>query len=426
VVVERFIAGTQYRVLVVGDTAVAASGGEAEQVLADGIHTVEQLVAKANQDPKRGEDSALPLTPLVLDEISLELLRRQGLDNTSVPEVGRTVLIHHNGDLTVDETDRMHPDIAADCVVAAQTVGLDVAGIDLIAADIGRPLEEQGGAVIEVNASPGLVMHLKPLVGRPRPVGEAIVNHLFPVGESGRVPLVAIAGGTGKTVVTSAIASMLTAASHTVGEASSRGLRIGSRVLSGHDCADAASARRVLVNPFVDAIVLESDARKVIQEGLAFDRCDVAVVTDLAAQAPAGEDAEGDRGLVAKAIRAPVDVVLPEGCAILNADEPEVAAMAEKCRGRVILFARDGQSAPIREHLAKGGQAVFVAEGVIVAAQMDQSLPMFDLAVVAGRPLVTSAEALLAAVGAGVALKLTQTAVSQGVSAALGLLAKTP
>jgi cyanophycin synthetase len=182
----------------------------------------------------------------------------------------------------------------------------------------------------------------------------------------------------------------------------------------------------VLVNPFVDAMVLETNELRVIQEGLAFDRCDVAVVTNLATQASAGEETEGDRALVAKAIRAPVDVVLPEGCAILNADEPEVAAMAEKCRGRTLLFARDGQSAPIREHLAKGGQAVFVAEGVIVAAQRDQSLPMFDLAAVAGLPLGPPPEALLAAVGAGVALKLTQTAVSQGVSAALGLLAKTP
>ena len=267
VVVERFISGSQYRVLVVGDHAVAASGGEAEQVLADGIHTVEELVALANTDPRRGEDSAMPLTPLVLDEISLELLRRQGLDKASVPIAGRAVILHYNGDLTVDVTERMHPDIAASCVIAAQTVGLDVAGIDLIADDIGRPLEAQNGAVIEVNASPGLVMHLKPLVGNPRPVGEAIVKHLFPPGESGRVPLVAVSGSSGKTLVASLVASMLAAASHTVGEASSRGLRIGQRVLSSKNCADATSVRRVLVNPFVDAIVVEADEHNVNQEG---------------------------------------------------------------------------------------------------------------------------------------------------------------
>ena len=422
VLVERFISGTPYRVLVVGDKAIAASGGGAEQVVADGEHTVEELVAQANRDPERGEGSALPLTTLVLDEISLELLRRQGLEKTSVPDAGRAVLIHHNGDLTIDVTEHMHPDIAAGCVIAAQTIGLDVAGIDLIADDIGRPLEEQNGAVIEVNASPGLVMHLKPLVGSPRPVGEAIVNHLFPIGESGRVPLVAVSGTNGKTFVASLLTSMLAAASRTVGEASSRGLRIGPRVLTSKNCADATSARRVLVNPFVDAMVLETDEIKVIREGLAFDRCVVAVVTNLGSGDHMGEQYVDDRGLVAKAIRAPVDVVLPEGCAVLNADDPDVAAMAEKCRGRTILFARDGQSAPIREHLAKGGQAVFLAEGAIVMREAERSLPLFDIDRLRSRPLGANAmliEDLLAASAGGVALGLTPHSIREGIESAI-------
>jgi cyanophycin synthetase len=420
VVVERFISGAQYRVLVVGDQAVAASGGEAEQVVADGIHNVDELVALANLDPRRGEDSAMPLTPLVLDEISLGLLRRQGLENTSVPEAGRTVIIHHNGDLTVDETERMHPDIAASCVVAAQTVGLDVAGIDLIAEDIGRPLEVQNGAIIEVNASPGLVMHLKPLVGKPRPVGEAIVNHLFPAGESGRVPLVAVSGSQGKTLVASLVASMLAAASRTVGEASSRGLRIGRRVLASKDCSDATSVRRVLVNPFVDAMVVETDELKVVREGLAFDRCCVAVVTNLVPNKHNLDEKESV--LVAKAIRAPVDVVLPEGCAVLNADDPEVAAMAVKCRGRILYYSRDRQSQVVREHLGKGGQAVFIADGAIVTSHMDKVQPMFVLdrsTALGATPALV--ESLLAAVGAGAALELTPHSVREGIEA--GLLA---
>jgi cyanophycin synthetase len=428
VVVERFVSGAQYRVLVVGDQAVAASGGEAEQVAADGIHTIEELVALANLDPRRGEDSAMPLTPLVLDEISLELLRRQGLEKTSVPAVGRTAIIHHNGDLTVDETDRMHPDIAASCVVAAQTVGLDVAGIDLIAEDIGRPLETQNGAIIEVNASPGLVMHLKPLVGKPRPVGEAIVNHLFPPGESGRVPLVAVSGTKGKTLVASLIASMLAAASRTVGEASSRGLRIGQRVLTGKNCADAASVRRVLVNPFVDAMVIEADELKVIQEGLGFDRCEVAVVTNLGAGENMSHLDDKERAFVGKAIRAPVDVVLPEGCAVLNADDGEVAAMAEKCRGRTLYFSCDGQSPVVREHLGKGGQAVFMANGAIVsscmASHIEKLQPMFEIdrppaSALGALPGLT--DALLAAVGAGVALGLTPHSVREGIEAVLAV-----
>jgi cyanophycin synthetase len=261
-------------------------------------------------------------------------------------------------------------------------------------------------------------MHLKPLVGSPRPVGEAIVRHLFPPGESGRVPLVAVSGSNGKTLVASLVASMLTAASHTVGEASSRGLRIGQRVLSSKDCADAASARRVLVNPFVDAIVVEADARKVMQEGLAFDRCDVAVVTNLDSVGHAHEPDEKERALLAKAIRAPVDVVLPEGYAVLNAEEPEVTTMAVKCRGKIVYFARDAEAALMREHLDKGGQLVSLEKGTIVARQMAQLVPILEIDQLRSPPPLAS---LLAAVGVGVALGLTPHAVREGIATALQL-----
>jgi cyanophycin synthetase len=416
VLVERFVSGTQYRVLVVADQAVAASGGEAEQVLADGVHSVEQLVAQANRDPKRGEDSALPLTPLILDEISIELLHHQDLEKTSIPAAGRAVLIHHNGDLTVDVTERMHPDVAASCVVAAQAVGLDVAGIDLIAEDIGRPLEEQDGAIIEVNASPGLVMHLKPLVGKPRPVGEAIVGHLFLPHESGRIPLVAVSGSTGKPAVVSAIAAMLTAAGHVVGQASSHGLRVGPRVLSSKNGADAASARRLLLNPFVEAMVFETAEMKVIREGLAFDRCQVAVVTDLDGAEPTGEQFV-DRALLAKAARAPLDVVLPEGCAVLNAEDADVAAMAEKCRGRVIYFASDPGSPVMREHLSQGGYGVCLVDGSIVAMDGTRARPLlaWNELQLPGLPRMTATE-VLAAVGAGLGLELNSNAIRQGLT----------
>jgi cyanophycin synthetase len=417
VLVERFISGRQYRVLVVADQAVAASGGEAEQVLADGVHTVEQLVAQANQDPKRGEDSALPLTPLILDEISIELLHHQDLEKTSIPAAGRAVLIHHNGDLTVDVTERLHPEVAASCVVAAQTVGLDVAGIDLIADDIGLPLEEQDGAIIEVNASPGLVMHLKPLVGKARPVGEAIVGHLFAPDESGRVPVVAVSGSRGKAAVVSAVAAMLTTTGRLVGQSSSDGLRVGPRVLSGKNGADAANARRLLLNPFVEAMVFETAEIKVVREGLAFDRCQVAVVTDLDSAEPVGEQYV-DRTLVAKAARAPLDVVLPDGCAVLNAEDADVAAMAEKCRGRVIYFASDADSPILREHLSKGGQGVCLAGGSIVAMEGTRARPLFTWDELQLPPPVTAIE-VLAAVGAGLALELNSNAIRQGLTGSL-------
>jgi cyanophycin synthetase len=422
VVIEKLVPGTQHRVLVVGDRAVAAAGGEAEQVVADGVHTVQELVDIANQDPARGEDSAQPLTTLVLDDISLELMRRQGLERTSLPPAGRRVTIHYNGDLTVDETLRLHPDIAASCVTAAQTVGLDVAGVDVIAEDIGRPLEAQNGAVIEVNASPGLVMHLRPLSGQPQPVGEAIVSHLFAAGESGRVPLVAVSGTNGKTFVAAMVAAMMTAAGRNVGAASSIGLQVGSRVLSNQDAAQAAGARRLLQNPFVDAIVLETAEVEVIREGLAFDRCDVAVVTNLGSGAHMGEQYVDDRTLIAKAIRAPVDVVLPEGCAVLNACDPDVAAMAEKCRGRVIYFAAQGLPDLVRRHIDKGEPAVLVEDGQVVASQKGQASRIVSLDVLAAVPFGREAafiEDLVAAAAAGVALGLTSHAIRAGIEGAL-------
>lgn len=422
VLVEKFITGTQHRVLVVGDKAIAASGGDAEHVVADGVRTVEELVEVANQDPARGDVSAQPLTTLELDEISLELLRRQGLDRTSVPPRGRKITIHYNGDLTVDETDRLHPDVANACVIAAQTVGLDVAGIDLVAEDIGRPLEEQHGAVLEVNASPGLVMHLKPLVGKPRPVGEAIVNHLFPGTQSGRVPLIAVSGTNGKTFVSAMVAAMLTAAGRNVGWASSLGLRVGPRALAASEATGAGDVRRLLQNPFVDAIVAETSELGVIREGLAFDRCTLAVITNVGSGDHMGERYVDDRALVGKAIRAPLDVVLPDGYAVLNAADPDVVAMAEKCRGRVVYFTAAAVPELVHQHIARGEPAIVLDADHVVAVQKQQHARIVPLDVLGGLPVAGAAmlvEDVLAACAAGVALGLLPRAIREGIEAAL-------
>lgn len=423
VVVERFIPGTQYRVLVVGERAVAASGGEADQLLADGTHSVDELVALANQDPKRGEDSAQVLTTIVLDEISLDLLRRQGLEPSSVPAAGRTVMIRYNGDLTVDVTDRMHTEVAQHCVLAAQTIGLDVAGIDLIAEDIGRPLERQGGAIIEVNASPGLVMHLKPLVGTPRPVGEAIIDHLFRKDEDGRVPVVAVSGTNGKSYVTSLLASMLTAAGRAVGRADSHGVVVRDRVLSANDAVNFTAARRVLMNPFVDAIVLEVSEEEVLRQGLPFDRCEVAVVTNVGSGDHMGAQYVDDLGVVTKAIRAPVDVVLPRGTAVLPASALADADLGERCKGRIALFGRAPESSPLREHIATGQLAVTLEGDQLVALRNGQREYLFDLArlscAVLGLPPFL-VDDLMAATTAALALGLAPSAVKAGLARAMG------
>jgi cyanophycin synthetase len=423
VLVERFIPGTQVRVLVVGERAVAASGGEADQLRGDGVHTIDELVALANRDPKRGEDSAQPLTTLVLDEISLELLRRQGLTPGSVPVAGRTVLIRHNGDLTVDVTDRMHPDVAAHCVLAAQTVGLDVAGIDLIAEDISRPLERQGGALIEVNASPGLVMHLKPLSGKPQPVGEAIVDHLFREGEDGRVPIVAVSGTNGKTNTVSLVSAMLSAAGRSLGSADSLAVRARGRVLEEADGARYHAARRLLMNPFLDALVLEVAEAEVLDEGLPFDRCDVAVVTNLGSGDHLGRTYFETLEVAVKAVRAPVDVVLKRGTAVLNADDPAVVEMAESCKGQIAYFGRSPDAQPLKDHLARGGLGLTVLDGQVVAIRNNQREYLFELdrlsCAVLGIPQLLL-DNLLAASAAVLALGVAPSALRAGLERAMG------
>lgn len=422
VVVEKFIPGRPFRVLVVGEKAVAAAGGQPHQLIGDGVHTVDELAAIANQDPRRGDDSAQPLMPFVIDDIALESLRRQGLTRSGVPAANVAVILRHNGDLTVDETDRMHPEVAAQCVLAVRTIGLDVAGIDLIAEDIRKPLDKQGGALIEVNSSPGLIMHLKPQVGSPRPVGEAIVAQLFSAGQTGRVPVVAVSGTNGKTVVAELISEMLRASGATVGQASSEGLRVGTRALGNGNRANADSMRRALMNPYADAFVFEIDEPAVIDEGVIFDRCQVAVVTNAGSWDHLGKQ-YADEVLLGKAVRAPVDIVLPTGFAVLNADDPAVLEYAKFCKGKVVLFSAESDSPAVAEHLAADGRAVVRAGNQLVLLHNQQREVLVDL------PALTCPELglpdflvgdLLAAVAGAVALNLAGEQIRSGLNAAVG------
>jgi cyanophycin synthetase len=358
VVVERFVPGTQHRVLVVGERAIAAASGEADELVGDGNSTIRQLVDLANRDPRRGEGSAQLLTLLELNPIALDLLRTQGLTADSVPAAGERVLIQYHGDLTVDVTDRLHPEVAAACVLAAETVGLDIAGIDLVAADIGQPLAEQGGAVIEVNASPGLVAHLKPLAGKPRPVGEAIVNQLFAAGEEARVPVVAVSGVEGRGAVAELIARCLGGTGLAVARADATGTYLGARRLGAAAAANAEGARRALMHPSANAVVLEVDEMNVLEQGLAFDRCQIAVVTTTRGAASKVRPGVDDETTIEKAIRAPVDVVRPGGFAVLDAADPAWVRLSEHCKGTVVLYGGSLDDELVRDHLGAGRSAL--------------------------------------------------------------------
>jgi len=292
VIVERYIPGNEHRLLVVGSRVVAAARGEAAWVEGDGRSTVVELIERQlNTDPRRGSTEDYPLNRILIDEdpaVGLEL-ERQGLTPAAIPAAGQTVLIQRNGNVAFDVTDRLHPDVVETAVLAARVVGLDIAGIDLVAEDVSRPLVEQQGAIVEVNAGPGLLMHLKPAGGTPRPVGRAVVDHLFPAGESGRIPIVGISGSQGTAAIAHLVTHRVSCTGKRTGLASREGLYLGPRQVQSGNCANWRMGRQLLMNRGVDTAIFEHDARSILAEGYAYDRCQVGVVTDFQMDASLAE-----------------------------------------------------------------------------------------------------------------------------------------
>jgi cyanophycin synthetase len=371
IVVERFAAGADYRVLVVGGRIVAAARRLPPVVTGDGAATVRELVARVNADPRRCDDHAGSLSPIPLDDVAVGVLAEQGLAPDSVPDAACRVILRRSANLSTggtaeDVTDLVHPDVAARAVEASRVVGLDVAGIDIVAADIGRPLEPQAGVVIEVNAAPGLRMHLEPSVGAPRDVGAAIVDMLFPNGGDGRIPVAAVTGTNGKTTVVRLLSHLASTGGATVGTTCTEGVWIGGRQIDAGDCSGPKSARRVLAHPAVTTAVLEAARGGILREGCGFDACDVAVVTNIAAGDHLGLDGIDTPEQIAWVKGALVAAVRKSGAAVLNAADPLVVEMRKWCKGQVVYFALDPANPVLVEHLERGGLAATVREGWIV------------------------------------------------------------
>jgi cyanophycin synthetase len=416
VIVEKFIPGNEHRLLVVGKRVVAAARGESAWVTGDGQSTVTQLVnSQINSDPRRGEAEELPLSPIEPEkspEVQL-VLRRAGLTPESVPANGQRVLIQRNGNVAWDVTDEVHPTVAAAAALAARVVGLDIAGIDMVLEDCTKPLKSQQGAVIEVNASPGLLFHIKPAVGTPRNVGKAIVEHLFAPDAEARIPVIGVTGTQHTGRISRLIAWLVHISGKHVGLACSEGLYLDGRQIDRRDSAHWEPSQRILINRSVQAAVFENSSRMILAEGLAYDRCAVGVVTDISHSADLNEFDILDAEQAFKVARTQVDVVLPSGTAVLNASDAQVVELAELCDGDVIFYALDATTPALEAHRANKGRVIFLRNGELVLAQGAQEVSMIPLSTL--KPAkAEKPEMVMAAIGAAWALNIPVELIAAG------------
>lgn len=412
VVVEEFIPGNHYRLLVVGGTVIAAAERIPAHVVGDGCSTIWELVAMVNRDPNRGEDHEKNLTKIKVDSVVIMTLAQKGLNLEYVPAEREIVYLRHSanlstGGIAVDVTDQVHPDNVRLACYAAQVVGLDIAGVDLVVADIEASPKESAAKIIEVNAAPGIRMHTHPSSGQRRDVGRIIARHVLPKG-SGRVPIVAVTGTNGKTTTTRLISHMLRDQGLVVGMTSTDGVYVGGVSLCSGDMTGPESAHMVLRHPEVQVAVLETARGGILRAGLGYDYADVAVVTNVTADhlgqygIETVEDMAHVKSLVA-------EVVQSHSYVVLNADDPHVLPMARRTKGKVILFSLDKDNIHVRKHLGLGGTAVFLRRGIILLCQGDQS---YRVGNVKNLPVTWEGKAkhnvqnVLAAVAAGWALGL--------------------
>ena len=383
VLVEQFIPGQDHRVLVVGDRVIAVARRMPAHVVGDGTQSVKQLIEDANKDPRRGTGHLKPLTKLKIDGNVVEVLQKQHMTPDSVPGQGHMVLLRSNANLStggtaIDLTDQIHPENAAIAVRAATKIGLDVAGIDIVVEDISKPMDKQGGAVIEVNAAPGIRMHQHPSEGEPHDVGAAIIDSLFPPGTATNVPIVAITGTNGKTTTTLMVAHCLRQAGKTTGVTTTEGVYVdGKRIVKG-DCTGYWSARTVLTDPTVDYAVLETARGGLFKRGLAFEWCEIGAVLNIR------DDHLGQHGAETLHDLARVKklcVTRSKGHAILNADDSQCREMAEDVpeATKITYFSMEDHGSFVEEHLAKGGSAVYLRRNMIMVAFGEHRLPLVEV-----------------------------------------------
>ena len=369
IIVEKFITGEDYRLLVINNVLVAAAKRTPAHVIGDGKSTVQELIDIVNSDPRRGFGHEKVLTQITTNELTLNIIKDAGYTLDSVLAKEEMLILKDTANLSTggtaeDVTDIVHPSNVSMVERISKIIDLDICGIDIMTTDISKPLSETGGAVLEVNAGPGFRMHLAPTKGLPRNVAGHVIDKLFPNGKTGRIPIVAISGTNGKTTTTRLIAHMAKMNGHRVGYTTSDGVYIQNRLLMSGDCTGPASAEFVLKDPTVNYAVLESARGGLLRAGLGFKKCDIGIVTNVAA------DHLGLKGIhtveqLAKVKGVIPETVLPDGYAILNADDDLVYNMRRSLDCNVALFSMDEENPRIKALQRIGGITALYENGYV-------------------------------------------------------------
>jgi cyanophycin synthetase len=375
VIVEHFYQGRDHRILVVNHKVVAVAERVPAHVVGDGIETIAVLVDRENEDSRRGEGHDNVLTQISLDEATSEMLDRQGFTLNTILEPGQICYLRatanlSTGGIAIDRTDEIHADNIWLAERVSRIIGLDVAGIDVLTTDITKPLHEANGVIVEVNAAPGLRMHLSPSQGVGRNVAAPILQMLFPPGTPSRIPIVAVTGTNGKTTTTRLIAHIFSQVYDSVGFTTTDGIYVGNHLIEKGDTTGPQSAQIILQDPTVDIAILETARGGILRSGLAFEQCDVGVVLNVAADhLGLGDINTIDQMAKVKAVIA--EAVHADGYAVLNADDERVAAMAEHVVGKVAYFSMEAENPLVRSHVQRGGIAAVYSQGYLTILEND-------------------------------------------------------
>ncbi|MDZ7801123.1 MAG: cyanophycin synthetase [Trueperaceae bacterium] len=423
VVVERYVHGEDHRLLVIDGTLIAAARRRPAHVVGDGRSTLRELITATNADPRRGVGHENLLTQIGVDEQTERLVAQAGLTFDDVIPDDQYVWLKSTANISTggtatDLTDDVHPEVRYAAERIARLIGLDVIGIDLLAETLSRPLEEQAAGVVEVNAGPGFRMHMSPTHGTGRPVGEAVVDMLFPdPADDGRIPIVAITGTNGKTTTTRLIAHLLRQAGRKVGMACTGTIEIDNHVIMRGDYSGPMAAGVVLKEPTVDHAVLEVARGGIMRRGLGFDACDVGVLLNIDSD-HLGEHDIRTLDELARCKTVVVDAVKPGGTCVLNADDPRVMAWGtEWSRGKIVYFSMNPDAEALHAHVADHGTVFTVAGGRIVMRQGQveaEVIEVEDVPIAFEGHAPFNVQNAMAAAAAGYALGLTLGDVTMG------------